>query len=113
MKLVIAVIKPHKLDTVRDAVAKLGISGLTVSESKGFGRQQGHTEMYRGAEYVVDFVPKVTIQIAVEDGSVEQVSDTIIKAARTGAIGDGKVFVCSLEDAVRVRTGESGSAALQ
>lgn len=113
MKLIIATIKPHKLDDVRDAVAKLGISGLTVNEAKGFGRQKGHTEFYRGAQYVADFVPKLKIQIAVDDSSVEQVSDTIMQAARTGSIGDGKIFICPLDDAVRIRTGESGDIALQ
>jgi nitrogen regulatory protein PII len=112
VKTVIAIIKPHKLEDVRDAVAKLGVSGLTVTEVKGFGRQKGHTEMYRGAEYVVDFVPKTKIQIAVDDASVDQVSDTIMQAARTGSIGDGKIFVCPLDDAIRVRTGESGDTAL-
>ncbi|MCZ8236380.1 MAG: P-II family nitrogen regulator [Inhella sp.] len=112
MKLITAVIKPFKLDEVREALSAIGIQGLTVTEVKGFGRQKGHTELYRGAEYVVDFLPKVKIEAAVADGVVDQVVEAIEKAARTGKIGDGKVFVQSLEQVVRIRTGETGDAAL-
>ena len=112
MKLISAVIKPFKLDDVRSALSEIGISGMTVYEVKGFGRQKGHTELYRGAEYVVDFLPKVKIEIAVDDEVVEQALETIIDSAKTGKIGDGKIFVTDLGDAVRIRTGESGSAAL-
>lgn len=112
MKLITAVIKPFKLDEVREALSAIGIQGLTVTEVKGFGRQKGHTELYRGAEYVVDFLPKVKIEAAVTDGVVDQVVEAIEKAARTGKIGDGKVFVQSLEQVVRIRTGETGDAAL-
>jgi nitrogen regulatory protein PII len=106
------VIKPFRLDDVRSALSDIGIAGLTVYEVKGFGRQKGHTELYRGAEYVVDYIPKVKIEVAVDDDLVEQVIDTIIDAARTGKIGDGKIFVTNLENVVRIRTGESGSSAL-
>ena len=112
MKIVSAVIKPFRLDDVRSALSDIGIAGLTVYEVKGFGRQKGHTELYRGAEYVVDYIPKVKIEVAVDDDLVEQVIDTIIDAARTGKIGDGKIFVTNLENVVRIRTGESGSSAL-
>jgi len=107
-----AVIKPFRLDDVRSALSDIGINGLTVYEVKGFGRQKGHTELYRGAEYVVDYIPKVKIEVAVDDDLAEQVIDTIIDAARTGKIGDGKIFVTNLENVVRIRTGESGSSAL-
>jgi len=112
VKIVSAVIKPFRLDDVRSALSDIGINGLTVYEVKGFGRQKGHTELYRGAEYVVDYIPKVKIEVAVDDDLVEQVIDTIIDAARTGKIGDGKIFVTNLENVVRIRTGESGSSAL-
>jgi len=112
MKLVTAIIKPFKLDDVREALSEIGVQGITVTEVKGFGRQKGHTELYRGAEYVVDFLPKVKIDIAVGDDLVEQVIDTVSKAANTGKIGDGKIFVVGLEQAVRIRTGESGDDAL-
>jgi nitrogen regulatory protein PII len=106
------VIKPFRLDDVRSALSDIGINGLTVYEVKGFGRQKGHTELYRGAEYVVDYIPKVKIEVAVDDDLTDQVIDTIIEAARTGKIGDGKIFVTNLENVVRIRTGESGSSAL-
>lgn len=112
MKIVSAVIKPFKLDDVRSALSDIGINGLTVYEVKGFGRQKGHTELYRGAEYVVDYIPKVKIEVAVDDELVDQVIDTIIESAKTGKIGDGKIFVTNLEHVVRIRTGESGSNAL-
>ena len=112
MKLITAIIKPHVLDDVRDELAKAGVQGLTVTEVKGFGRQKGHTEIYRGAEYTVDFVPKVKIETVVSDELVQPASDAIIKAARTGSIGDGKVFVSEIGQAVRIRTGESGDEAL-
>ncbi len=112
MKLVTAIIKPFKLDDVREALSEIGVQGITVTEVKGFGRQKGHTELYRGAEYVVDFLPKVKIDIAVSDDLVDQVIDTVSKAANTGKIGDGKIFVVALEQAVRIRTGESGDEAL-
>jgi len=112
MKIVSSVIKPFRLDDVRSALSDIGINGLTVYEVKGFGRQKGHTELYRGAEYVVDYIPKVKIEVAVDDDLVDQVIDTIIEAARTGKIGDGKIFVTNLENVVRIRTGESGSSAL-
>jgi len=112
MKLVMAIFKPFKLDEVRDALTGLGIQGLTVSEVKGFGRQKGQTEIYRGAEYAVSFLPKVKIEVVVEDGLVERTVDAIRKAAGTGKIGDGKIFVTSVEQAVRIRTGESGADAL-
>jgi nitrogen regulatory protein P-II 2 len=112
VKIVSAVIKPFRLDDVRSALSDIGINGLTVYEVKGFGRQKGHTELYRGAEYVVDYIPKVKIEVAVDDDLAEQVIDTIVDAARTGKIGDGKIFVTNLESVVRIRTGESGSSAL-
>jgi nitrogen regulatory protein P-II 2 len=112
MKLITAIVKPFKLDEVREALSSLGVNGLTVTEVKGFGRQKGHTELYRGAEYVVDFLPKVRIEAAVSDDMVENVIDAIQQAARTGKIGDGKIFVSHLEQAVRIRTGESGDTAL-
>jgi len=112
MKLVMAIIKPFKLDDVREALSEIGVQGITVTEVKGFGRQKGHTELYRGAEYVVDFLPKVKVEAVVDDGLVDQVIEAITKAANTGKIGDGKIFVSSVEQAVRIRTGESGSEAL-
>jgi nitrogen regulatory protein P-II 1 len=112
MKKIEAIIKPFKLDEVKEALAKQGIQGMTVSEVKGFGRQKGHTELYRGAEYVVDFLPKVKIEILVEDDKAGLVADTILEAARTGRIGDGKIFVLPMEEAVRIRTGERGDSAL-
>jgi len=112
MKLVSAIIKPFKLDDVREAISDIGIEGLTVSEVKGFGRQKGHTELYRGAEYQVDFLPKVKLEIAVNDDVVERLVETICNAAHTGKIGDGKIFVFDLEQAVRIRTGESDAEAL-
>lgn len=112
MKLVSAVIKPFKLDDVRSALSDIGINGLTVYEVKGFGRQKGHTELYRGAEYVVDYIPKVKIEVAVDDDRLDQVIDAIVEAARTGKIGDGKIFVTDLENAIRIRTEEAGPAAL-
>jgi nitrogen regulatory protein P-II 2 len=112
VKLVTAIIKPFKLDDVREALAELGIQGLTVTEVKGFGRQKGHTELYRGAEYVVDFLPKVKVEVALADDRVDDVLDAIVRVARTGKIGDGKIFVRSLGQAVRVRTGESDLQAL-
>ncbi len=112
MKLVTAVIKPFKLDAVREALEQVGVHGLTVAEVKGFGRQKGHTELYRGVEYVVDFLPKIRIDVAVRDEELETVIASIVAAARTGAVGDGKIFVTSLEEAVRIRTGERGEAAL-
>ncbi len=112
MKIVAAIIKPFKLDDVRMALSEIGINGLTVYEVKGFGRQKGHTELYRGAEYVVDYIPKVKIEIAVDDDQVDAVVDAIIESARTGKIGDGKIFVTNLENAIRVRTSESGGSAL-
>ncbi|HEB77834.1 MAG TPA: P-II family nitrogen regulator [Methylothermaceae bacterium] len=112
MKLVAAVIKPFKLDDVREALSEVGIAGLTVTEVKGFGRQKGHTELYRGAEYVVDFLPKVKIEVAIADEQLEQVLEAIQKAARTGKIGDGKIFVTPLEEVIRIRTGETGAEAL-
>ncbi len=112
MKLVIAVIKPFKLDDVREALAAVGVPGLTVSEVKGFGRQKGHTEIYRGAEYTVSFLPKVKIEAAVSDDIVDQVVEAVQKAAHTGKIGDGKVFVIDLQQSVRIRTGETGPDSL-
>jgi nitrogen regulatory protein PII len=112
MKKVEAIIKPFKLDEVREALSDIGVSGLTVTEVKGFGRQKGHTELYRGAEYVVDFLPKVKVEVIVADNLVERAIEAIIKAARTGKIGDGKIFVTSVEQVVRIRTGESGEAAV-
>ena len=107
-----AVIKPFKLDDVREALSEIGMKGITVTEVKGFGRQKGHTELYRGAEYVVDFLPKVKIEVAIDDEQVDSVVEAISKAANTGKIGDGKIFVVTLEQAVRIRTGETGSEAL-
>ena len=112
MKMVTAIVKPFKLDDVREALSEIGVQGITVSEVKGFGRQKGHTELYRGAEYVVDFLPKVKSEVVVADGSVAQVIDAITKAARTGKIGDGKIFVASVEQVVRIRTGETGEEAV-
>jgi len=112
MKQITAIIKPFKLDEVREALADVGVSGLTVTEVKGFGRQKGHTELYRGAEYVVDFLPKVKIEAVVDEAVVERAIETIIKAARTGKIGDGKIFVQDVEQVVRIRTGETGSSAV-
>ncbi|MCD6025654.1 MAG: transcriptional regulator [Solimicrobium sp.] len=112
MKQITAIIKPFKLDEVREALAEVGVAGLTVTEVKGFGRQKGHTELYRGAEYVVDFLPKIKIEVAVNDVVVEHVVDAIIKAARTGKIGDGKIFIQNIEQVVRIRTGETGSDAI-
>ena len=112
MKLIMAVLKPHKLDEVREALTAAGITGLTASEVKGFGRQRGHTEIYRGAEYTVSFVPKVKIEVVVTDSQVEQAVEAISKSAHTGQIGDGKIFVYDCLSAVRIRTGESGEAAL-
>jgi nitrogen regulatory protein P-II 1 len=112
MKKVEAIIKPFKLDEVREALSDIGVSGLTVTEVKGFGRQKGHTELYRGAEYVVDFLPKVKVEVIIADSLVERAIEAIVKAARTGKIGDGKIFVTSVEQVVRIRTGESGEAAV-
>ncbi|MGE4335546.1 MAG: P-II family nitrogen regulator [Pigmentiphaga sp.] len=112
MKLIIAIIKPFKLDEVREALSGVGVQGVTVTEIKGFGRQKGHTELYRGAEYVVDFLPKVKLEVALADDLVEQAVEAIESAARTGKIGDGKIFVCPLEQVIRIRTGESGVDAL-
>jgi nitrogen regulatory protein P-II 1 len=112
MKSITAVIKPFKLDEVREALASAGLTGLTVTEVKGFGRQKGHTELYRGAEYVVDFLPKVKIEVVVADAQVDQVIDAIIGAARTGKIGDGKIFVTDVERVIRIRTGEEDEAAV-
>ncbi len=112
MKLVVAVIKPFKLDEVREALSDIGVQGITVSEVKGFGRQKGHTELYRGAEYVVDFLPKVKLEIAVSEDLVDRVIEAIESAARTGKIGDGKIFVSTLEQVVRIRTGETGTNAI-
>jgi len=112
MKLITAIIKPFKLDDVREALSDIGVQGVTVTEVKGFGRQKGHTELYRGAEYVVDFLPKVKIEVAISDGIVDQTIEAISRAAQTGKIGDGKIFVTSLEQAVRIRTGETGDEAI-
>ncbi len=112
MKLVTAIIKPFKLDDVRQTLADLGVKGITVTEVKGFGRQRGHTELYRGAEYVVDFLPKVKIELAVDDDVVEQALEAITNSARTGKIGDGKIFVTDLEQVIRIRTGETGPEAV-
>ncbi|HEY0721960.1 MAG TPA: P-II family nitrogen regulator [Gammaproteobacteria bacterium] len=112
MKMVTAIIKPFKLDDVREALSEIGVQGITVTEVKGFGRQKGHTELYRGAEYVVDFLPKVKVEAAVSDSLVDRVIEGISKAANTGKIGDGKIFVYDLQHAVRIRTGESGDEAL-
>ncbi len=112
MKLITAIIKPFKLDEVREGLGEIGITGLTVTEVKGFGRQKGHTELYRGAEYVVDFLPKVKIEAVVDDGIVERAVEAIIKSARTGKIGDGKIFVQNMEQVIRIRTGETGPDAV-
>jgi nitrogen regulatory protein P-II 1 len=112
VKQVTAIIKPFKLDEVREALAEVGVNGLTVTEVKGFGRQKGHTELYRGAEYVVDFLPKIRVEMVVADEAVDRVIEAIVRAARTGKIGDGKIFVTPVEQAIRIRTSESGDAAL-
>ena len=112
MKLVTAIIKPFKLDDVREALSGIGVQGVTVAEVKGFGRQKGHTELYRGAEYVVDFLPKVKLEIAVADDAVDRVIEAVTKAAATGKIGDGKIFVTALEQVIRIRTGETGEDAI-
>jgi nitrogen regulatory protein P-II 2 len=112
MKMVAAVIKPFKLDDVREALSDIGVSGITVVEVKGFGRQKGHTELYRGAEYVVDFLPKIKVEVAVDDDQVDQVIEAVSSASKTGKIGDGKIFVYELAQVVRIRTGETGSEAL-
>ncbi len=112
MKLVTAIVKPFRLDDVRNALSEVGIQGMTVSEVKGFGRQRGHTELYRGAEYVVDFLPKAKIEVAVSDDMVERVVETVVDAAKTGKVGDGKIFVTNLEQVWRIRTGETGDSAL-
>ncbi|MGH8636670.1 MAG: P-II family nitrogen regulator [Burkholderiales bacterium] len=112
MKKIEAIFKPFKLDEVREALSEIGVSGLTVTEVKGFGRQKGHTELYRGAEYVVDFLPKVKVEVVVPDKLLEQAIDAIIKSARTGKIGDGKIFVSSVEQVIRIRTGETDEAAI-
>ena len=112
MKLVTAIIKPFKLDDVRESLSEIGVQGITVTEVKGFGRQKGHTELYRGAEYVVDFLPKVKLEVAIADDQLDAVIDAITKAANTGKIGDGKIFVVSLEQAIRIRTGETGTDAI-
>jgi nitrogen regulatory protein P-II 2 len=112
MKMIAAVIKPFKLDDVRESLSEIGVQGMTVTEIKGFGRQKGHTELYRGAEYVVDFLPKIKIEVAVSDDKVSDVIEAITKSANTGKIGDGKIFVSSLEQVVRIRTGETGGEAL-
>ncbi|HEV2211998.1 MAG TPA: P-II family nitrogen regulator [Gammaproteobacteria bacterium] len=112
MKMVAAVIKPFKLDDVREALSDIGVQGITVTEVKGFGRQKGHTELYRGAEYVVDFLPKVKIELAIPDELLDRVTEAIMSAAKTGKIGDGKIFVYELQQAIRIRTGESGAEAL-
>jgi nitrogen regulatory protein P-II 2 len=112
MKLVTAIIKPFKLDDVRESLSEIGVQGMTVTEVKGFGRQKGHTELYRGAEYVVDFLPKVKIEVAIDDAQLEAVVEAVSKAANTGKVGDGKIFVASLDEVVRIRTGETGSDAV-
>ena len=112
MKLITAIIKPFKLDDVREALGNIGVQGMTVTEVKGYGRQKGHTELYRGAEYVVDFIPKVKIELAVDEGAADKVIETITQSAGTGQIGDGKIFVSSIEQVIRIRTGESGADAL-
>tara|TARA_B100000900_G_scaffold387384_1_gene378558 strand:+ start:1050 stop:1388 length:339 start_codon:yes stop_codon:yes gene_type:complete len=112
MKLVTAIIKPFRLDDVRNALAEVGVQGMTVTEVKGFGRQRGHTELYRGAEYVIDFLPKIKIEVAVTDDILERVTETIIHSAKTGKVGDGKIFVTDLSKAFRIRTGETGNQAI-
>ena len=112
MKLITAIIKPFKLDDVRESLSEIGVQGVTVTEVKGFGRQKGHTELYRGAEYVVDFLPKMKVEVVIDDGMVEQAVDAITKAANTGKIGDGKIFLAPVEQAVRIRTGETNTDAL-
>ena len=112
MKLIKCIIQPYKLDDVKEALAGMKVQGMTVTEVKGFGRQKGHTELYRGAEYTVDFVPKVEIEIVVQDAMVKEALDAVVKAARSGKVGDGKIFVMNVEDSVRIRTGESGDSAL-
>ena len=112
MKKVEAIIKPFKLDEVKEALHEIGVSGITVTEAKGFGRQKGHTELYRGAEYVVDFLPKVKIEVVLDDGMVEKAVEAITQAARTGRIGDGKIFISTVEDVIRIRTGEKGAEAV-
>ena len=112
MKMINAIIKPFKLDNVREALSEIGVQGITVTEVKGFGRQKGHTELYRGAEYVVDFLPKLKVEVVVKDSALEQTIETITKAANTGKIGDGKIFVYDIEQAIRIRTGETGDDAI-
>ena len=112
MKLVTAIIKPFKLDEVREALSAIGVQGITVTEVKGFGRQKGHTELYRGAEYVVDFLPKVKVEVILQEAQVDAAIESIVKAARTGKIGDGKIFVSAVEQVIRIRTGESGESAV-
>ena len=112
MKLIMAIVKPFKLDDVRAALSEIGVSGMTVTEVKGFGRQRGHTELYRGAEYVIDFVPKTRVEVAVKSDLVERVVEAIVKAAKTGKVGDGKIFITAIERAVRIRTGETDDAAI-
>ncbi len=112
MKLITAIIKPFKLDDVREALSEIGVAGITATEVKGFGRQKGHTELYRGAEYVVDFLPKIKLEIAIDDDVLQSVLDAVTKSANTGKIGDGKIFVSELSEVIRIRTGESGAAAL-
>ncbi len=112
MKLIVAIIKPFKLDEVREALAEVGVTGMTVTEVKGFGRQKGHTELYRGAEYVVDFLPKAKVEIAVDDRLAERCIEAIVAAANAGKVGDGKIFVTSLDEVVRIRTGETGAEAV-
>ena len=112
MKLITAIIKPFKLDDAREALSEVGVTGMTVTETKGFGRQKGHSELYRGAEYVVDFLPKVKLEVAVADDKAEEVVSTITKAANSGKIGDGKIFVIGLEEVIRIRTGETGNEAI-
>ncbi|MGB5215545.1 MAG: P-II family nitrogen regulator [Anderseniella sp.] len=112
MKKIEAIVKPFKLDEVKEALQEVGLQGITVTEAKGFGRQKGHTELYRGAEYIVDFLPKVRIEIVLDDGLVDQAVEAILQAARTGRIGDGKIFISTVDEAIRIRTGESGVEAL-
>jgi len=112
MKLVTAIIKPFKLDDVRAALSEIGVSGMTVTEVKGFGRQRGHTELYRGAEYVIDFVPKTRVEVAVKSDLVERVVEAVVKSARTGKVGDGKIFITAIERAIRIRTGETDDSAI-